>query len=154
MFASRCQPLELVTIGAPNDIEKDDLTSWKGPSRQAHTILLADESRARRQSNFSLEHILKTSEENDHTSEVQETDVVLDEVVVARGNAAELPQPGKQPFDLPTPSVAAQFALVLGWPMIQPVGRDQFHAPFPEQLFIQRIAVVGLVADEARRQLL
>ena len=42
-----------------------------------------------------LERILKTSEENDHTTEVQEADVILDEVVVARGNAAELSQPGK-----------------------------------------------------------
>jgi hypothetical protein len=38
----------------------------------------------------SRERILKTSEENDHATEVQETDVVFDEVVVARGNAAEL----------------------------------------------------------------
>ena len=37
-----------------------------------------------------LEHISKTSEENDHTSEVQEADVVFDEVIEASSDAAEL----------------------------------------------------------------
>ena len=39
---------------------------------------------------MALERILKTSEENDHTTEVQEADVIFDKVVVARGYAAEL----------------------------------------------------------------
>lgn len=70
-----------------------------------------------------LDHILETSE-------VQEADVALGEVVTAHGDARELPEPGKQPFDLPTPSAAAQFALVLGRAVFRPIGRDQLRAPF------------------------
>jgi hypothetical protein len=54
-----------------------------------------------------LERILKTSEENQDASEVQEAEVVLDPVLVAHGDSPELGEPSKQPFNFPPPFVAA-----------------------------------------------
>jgi len=61
--------------------------------------------------------------------------------------------PGEEPFDFPTAAVAAQRAAILRLLLaVGSVGRDHFNAVLTH-LLIQRIRVVGLVADQSLRQL-
>ena len=63
-------------------------------------------------------------------------------------------QPSKQPFDLSAPTVAPQLAAVLrlGPTAVALVGRNQFDAVLLLQARIQRIAVIGAVANHASRR--
>src|SRR5260370_15593227 len=63
-------------------------------------------------------------------------------------------QPGKQSFDLPTPTIAPQLAPVLrvGLAPVDFMRRDQLDAVLLLQSLIQRIAVVGPVADHSLRR--
>ncbi len=57
--------------------------------------------------------------------------------------------PGKEPFDLPSSSISPQWSAVLGLAFpLAPVGRDHLDAVFGGELFVERVRVVGLVADE------
>jgi len=60
-------------------------------------------------------------------------------------------EPSEQAFDLPASAVAPQFATVLGFgpAAVRLVGRDQLDAVLLLETRIQRIAVVGAVADQA-----
>jgi hypothetical protein len=62
-------------------------------------------------------------------------------------------EPSKQSLDFPTTTVPAQSAAVLGdGPTPVPaVRRDQFHPEMLADALIQRIAVVGFVADQSLR---
>ena len=63
-------------------------------------------------------------------------------------------QPGKQPFNLPTPAVAPQLppVLRLGLSPVDFVGRDQLDAVRLLQPLIQRIAVVSAIANHSLRR--
>ncbi len=65
--------------------------------------------------------------------------------------AAKIMQPGKQTFDLPTPTVTPELASILGFgsAAVALVGRDQLDTVLLLQPRIQRIAIVGAVADQA-----
>src|SRR6058998_2939072 len=70
---------------------------------------------------------------------------------MTRQDAAEVLQPGEQAFDLPATTVTAKRAAILGLHLPAAAIRcDQLDAFFGE-VFRERVAVVGLVADEARR---
>src|SRR5713226_4430672 len=67
---------------------------------------------------------------------------------MTREDATEVLEPREQSFDLPAATVAAQRPTILGlYRPVAAVRRDQFDAFFGE-LFRERVAVVGLVADE------
>jgi hypothetical protein len=69
-------------------------------------------------------------------------------VVLPTGNrAAKIVEPSKQAFDLPAPQFAP--VLGLGSTAVRLVRRDQLDAVLLLQTRIQRIAVVGPVADHA-----
>src|SRR5271155_227132 len=63
-------------------------------------------------------------------------------------------EPGKQAFDFPASAVAPESAPVLGFgpSAVRFVGRDQLDAVLLFEMRIQRIAVVGAVADQASRK--
>ena len=63
-------------------------------------------------------------------------------------------EPGKQAFDFPAAAVAAESAPVLGFgsSAVRFMGCDQLDAVLLAQTRIQRIAVVGAVADQASRK--
>jgi hypothetical protein len=69
----------------------------------------------------------------------------------SRGEAAEVLQPGEQPFNLPAAQITAQWSAVLSPFSFSPIGRDHFDAMVAKP-FIERIAVVGLVSDQSLRQ--
>jgi hypothetical protein len=60
-------------------------------------------------------------------------------------------EPGKQTLDFPATMVPAQSAAVLGdrSAPVPSVRRDQFHPEMLADALIQRIAVVGLIADQS-----
>ena len=75
-------------------------------------------------------------------------------VFVANDQTSKVMQPREQPLDLPASVVAAKGSAVLSsWlRSVVFVGSDQFHPTLFLEPTVQRIAVVGLVADHARRQ--
>jgi hypothetical protein len=67
----------------------------------------------------------------------------------ASDEATEGMHPGKEPFDLPSSSISTQWAAVLSLASpLAPVGRDHLDAVFSGELLVERIRVVGLVANE------
>ena len=81
--------------------------------------------------------------------EVDEAEEVFDVVFPSGDEAAEVVHPGKQPFHFPAVAIAAQLSSVLCFASAAtPVGRNQLDAVFALELFIERVRVVGLIADE------
>lgn len=71
--------------------------------------------------------------------------------LVADENPAAVAQSGDEAFDLPPAFVSAQHSLVLGCrpPAALAVGRDQLHCVLRCQPFVQGVAVLGPVSNEA-----
>ena len=78
---------------------------------------------------------------------------VLGEALIAHDDPPKVLQPGKEAFDLPSPSVAPQRATVLR-PLCPgpPVRRNQLHA-MARQSDVQSVRFVSVVADETRWEL-
>ena len=69
----------------------------------------------------------------------------------AADESAEVVEPGEEAFDFPAAAVAAQFAAALrALPAaIKLVGRDEPDTVFSLEAMVQRIAVIGAVADHS-----
>ena len=94
------------------------------------------------------------SEENDGTGELNEAVIVMGMVFVAHNEATEVKQPGKEPFNLPPATVAAQRSAVLGLAIgtaPRAVERDHFNPVDGFQVSIKPVAVVGFVANQSLR---
>src|SRR5271170_6703639 len=74
-------------------------------------------------------------------------------VLPARDDTTIIMEPSKQTLDFPATTVAAQHAAILGdgFAAVPAVRRDQFHAQMFAHPLIQRIAVIGFVADQSLR---
>jgi hypothetical protein len=85
---------------------------------------------------------------------MDEAEKVFDVVFPSSDEAAVVLHPGKDAFDLPSAPVAAQRTAIL-CPLlaVRSVGRDHLDAVVGREFFIERIRVVGLVADESCGQL-
>ena len=77
-----------------------------------------------------------------------EAQEILDVVFPSGDEAAEVVHPGEESLHLPPSSVAAQLASVLGFASAPPVGRDQLDSILLGQFRVERIRVVGFVADQ------
>ena len=65
--------------------------------------------------------------------------------------SAEVMQPGKEALDLPAFPVASQCSTVLSLaPAAPAIGRDQLDAILIGKMFVERIRVIRLVADQPR----
>jgi len=82
------------------------------------------------------------------TGKVDEAEEVFDAVLPAGDEAAEVVHPGKEPFYFPASAIAAQFTSILGFAPALPVRSDQFDAIFLGELLVERVGVVGFVANE------
>ena len=91
------------------------------------------------------------SHEDEEAAELEHAEEVGLLIFPARDEAAEVMQPSKQPFDFPTVAVASQLPAVLSvFPAaIALVRSDQTDAVFFSQPLVERIAVVGRVADHS-----
>ncbi len=69
-------------------------------------------------------------------------------ILVTHNNSPEVLQPRKQAFNFPTPFVAAKFPSVLrfGSFAVRLMRRNQLNVEF-FQLFVQRVGIIGFVAD-------
>jgi hypothetical protein len=72
-------------------------------------------------------------------------------VILPTGDeSAKVMKPGKEPFDFPSSAIAAQRTAVLWMVLSAPaVGSDHFDAVLGSELFVERIRVIGFVADES-----
>src|SRR5271154_4147886 len=71
-------------------------------------------------------------------------------IFITHHQSAKIKKPGKEPFDFITPHIAAQRASILsGDTTVDLVGRDHFRAVLPHQLFIQPVAIIRFVPDQA-----
>ena len=90
-------------------------------------------------------------QENNEAAELEYTEEIGFVIFPAADQSAEIVKPGKEALDFPAPTVATQFAAVLGSlaTAVVLVGRDEPNAVFLPEALIERIAVVGAVADHS-----
>jgi hypothetical protein len=75
-------------------------------------------------------------------------------VLPTSDEATEGMHPGEETFDFPSSSISTQWAAVLGFAFsLAPVGCDHLDGVFVGELLVERVRVVGLVADESCREL-
>jgi len=79
---------------------------------------------------------------------VNEAKKVLDVILPSGDEPAEAVHPREEPLHFPAPAVAAQFAAILSSAPVAPVWRDHLDAIFFLEPAVERVRVVGLVADE------
>lgn len=71
-------------------------------------------------------------------------------IFAAHRQAAKHEQPGKEPFDFPTPRIASQHsAIPRGHAPVVFVGSDQCHSLLVHELIVRPVAVLRLVADQS-----
>jgi hypothetical protein len=90
-------------------------------------------------------------QENDEAAELEHAEKVGLVIFPAIDESAEVMEPGEEAFDFPAAAVAAQFAAVLSalaTPIVL-VRRNQPDTMFLPEALIERIAVVGAVADHS-----
>jgi hypothetical protein len=80
---------------------------------------------------------------------MDEAEEVPDMVFPSGDKAAEVMHPGKEPLHFPASSIAAQFAAILSPAPVAPVRGNQFNSVVFSEFRVERVRVVGLVADEA-----
>ncbi len=106
-----------------------------------------------RPGNERLEPISKImSHEYREATELDKAQEIGGVMLMARQNATEVLQPGKQSLDLPSPFVSTQCPAVLrhGPGPIAPMRGDQLDALL-FQLGIELVTVVGLISDQSSR---
>ena len=90
-------------------------------------------------------------QEDNEASELEHAEEIAFVIFPAADESAEIVEPGEEALDFPAPTVAAQFATVLGAlaAAVVLVGRDEADAVFLSESLIERVAVVGAVTDHA-----
>src|SRR5271154_3291565 len=91
-------------------------------------------------------------QEDNGTGELDHREKIFRVIFPAHHDAAKIMKPGEQALDFPTAAVATQRATVLGDRLaaVPAVRRDELHAQGVPQSLVQRIAVIGFVADQSR----
>jgi hypothetical protein len=90
-----------------------------------------------------------------HATETNHAEEVLDVVLPADHQPTKIMQPGKQPFHSPTSAVAAQRTTILRRRLALSTMRcDHLDATAFGQISIQAVTVIGLVADQSRREVI
>ena len=79
---------------------------------------------------------------------MDEAEEVLDVVFPSGDKAAEVVHPGEEPLYLPASAIAVQLASILTIASAPPIGRNQFDSVLFSQLRVERVRVIGFVADE------
>src|SRR6202035_1337444 len=90
-------------------------------------------------------------QENNEAAELEHAEEIGFVIFPAADQSAEVVEPGKEALDFPAPTVAPQFAAVLSAlaAAVVLVGRDEADAVFLSEALIDRIAVVGAIADHS-----
>lgn len=89
--------------------------------------------------------------ENNRACEMQKADEIGGAPLIASDESPIVLQPGKEPLDFPAAFVTAQSPTILREiDPIRPMRSDQLDAAVREGL-VERVAVVGGIADQPRR---
>src|ERR1035437_10957803 len=90
-------------------------------------------------------------QENNEAAELEHAEEIGFVIFPAADQSAEIVEPGEEALDFPALAIATQFAPVLGSlaTAVVLVGRDEPDAVFLPEALIQRIAVIGAVADHS-----
>lgn len=88
-------------------------------------------------------------QQDQHGSELDHAEEIGGVPFPSRGESAEVLQPGEQPFKLPAAKIPPQWSAILSFSSFAPIGSDHFDAMLILESLIQRIAVVGFVADQS-----
>src|SRR6266568_1981174 len=91
-------------------------------------------------------------EEDSGAGEMQQAQEVVDMTFPARDETTRVVEPREEPFDLPASARATERTAILRGPSTPPVCRDHLDAVLGHQTFVEGIAVVAAVADQARRE--
>lgn len=92
------------------------------------------------------------SEKDDGASQLEEGEIVLGIVFPANDEPSKVVQPGEEAFDFPALGVATQAATVIeGGLGAATAVRGQKQDLFFEQSLPQRVAIIGLISNEAQR---
>src|SRR5579862_7223977 len=94
--------------------------------------------------------------QEDHSAcKLNHPEEILWVILPANDDATIIMEPSKQALNFPATAVAAQYAAVLGGrsAAVPAVRRDQLHMEIFAYPLIQRVAVVGFVADQPLRRL-
>src|SRR5689334_873029 len=92
------------------------------------------------------------SEQDQNAAQMEKAEIVLGVVLVAHHQAPEIVQPGEEPFDFPAAAVAPQRPAILGAPLRTAIAAVRCNHLCPVRtphLFIQRVAIVSFVANQA-----
>ena len=98
-----------------------------------------------------LEAISKTLEEDTQASKMEEAEEVVGVIFVSGDESSVVLEPSEEPLHPPSVPVAPKRTAILsgGSSSVALVGRDHLNTALGPQSFVQRIAVVGFVADQA-----
>src|SRR5208282_1836030 len=90
-------------------------------------------------------------QQDNEAAELEHAEEIGFVIFPAGDQSAEIVEPRKETLDFPAPTVATQFAAVLGAlaTAIVLVGCDKLDAMFLPEALIERIAIVGAVADHS-----
>jgi hypothetical protein len=91
------------------------------------------------------------SRENNEAAELKHAEEVSFLMFPAADQSAKVVKPSEEALDFPAAAVTTQFAAVLGAlsTAIVLVGRDESDAVFWQRALVERITVVGAVADHS-----
>src|SRR6185436_10462519 len=81
--------------------------------------------------------------------EVKKSLKVFGMIFIANNQSAEVEQPSKEPLNFPTTNITTKRPSVLCGSTVVPIGCDHLSAVGVHKLFIQSIAVIGFVTDQA-----
>jgi hypothetical protein len=90
-------------------------------------------------------------QEDQRTSELNHAEEVGGVSFPSAGKSSEVLQPCEEPFNLPAAHVAAEGSAVLSFPSLASVRSDHFDAVQLAKPCVQRVAIVGLVANQSLR---
>jgi hypothetical protein len=90
-------------------------------------------------------------QEDQRAAELDHAEEVGSVAFPARGESAEVLQPGEESFDLPAAHVAAKGSAVLSSPSFASVGSNHLDAMQLAKPRVQGVAIVGFVADQSLR---
>src|ERR1035437_10190494 len=90
-------------------------------------------------------------QEDNEAAELEHAEEIGFVIFPASDKSAEIVEPGKEALDFSAPTVATQFAAVLGTlaTTVVLVGRDEPDAVLLPEALIERVAVIGAVADHS-----
>src|ERR1035438_7700214 len=90
-------------------------------------------------------------QEDNEAAELEHAEEIDLVIFPAADESAKIVEPGEEALDFPAPAIATQFAAVLGAfaTAVVLVGRDEPDAMFLPEALIERVAVIGAVADHS-----